>query len=82
MDGRRELDSERHIYHLYVEYKESIQTYLHNGNRLRDLKTNLWLSKRTGVTGALGLACAHYGIRNGWPTGICCIEEGTLPSIL
>ena len=35
-----------------------------------------------GQTRGLGLAYAYWGIRNDWPTGICCITQGTLLDIL
>ena len=37
------------------------------------LKTNSWLPKGTGCGGmeGLGLAYAHCGIWNDWPTGTC-----------
>ena len=33
-------------------------------------------------TGGLGLAYAHHGIWNDWPTGTCCIAQGILPNVL
>ena len=50
------------------------------------VQTNLWLPKGTGQgegwTGGLGLASAHGDVWNDWPTGTCCIVQGTLPNIL
>ena len=50
------------------------------------LKTNLWLPKGTGDGGGmnwgLGLAFAHCSLWNYWPTGTCCIAQGSLSSIL
>jgi len=33
-------------------------------------------------TGGLGLAYAHYGIWDGWPTENCYVAQGTLSNIL
>jgi len=50
------------------------------------LTTNVWLPKGTGWrevwTRGSGLAYAHCGKWNDWPTGACCIAWGTLPNIL
>ena len=35
-----------------------------------------------GWIGGLGLAYAHCGIWNDWPTETCCVAQGTLPNIL
>ena len=50
------------------------------------LKTNLRLPKGTGGgerwTRGLGLAYAHIGLWNDWPTGTCCKAQSTLANIL
>ena len=35
-----------------------------------------------GWTGVWGLAYAHSGTWNGWPTGTCCRDQETLLNIL
>ena len=61
---------------LFAEQKQTHrleQLMVTKGDRLRGWEK--W-------TGGLGLACAHGSIQNDWPTGICCIAQRTLPSIL
>ena len=40
------------------------------------------LCRKSRWTGGLGLTHAHCGVWNDWPTGTCCIEQGTPPNIL
>ena len=68
--------------------KKRIQkkTYLQNRKRLTDFENKLMVIKGCsmgeGWTGGWGLAHAHRGIHNDWPTGTCCAAQGTLPNIL
>ena len=62
-------------------------TYLQNRNRLTNFEHELVVTKgdrfrEKGLTWGWGLAYAHCGIWNDWPTGTCCIAQGTLLNIL
>ena len=51
---------------------------------LQTLKTHCYQRGYIGEewTGGLGLAYAHYGIWDGWPTENCYVAQGTLSNIL
>ena len=54
-------------------------------NRLIDFENEFMVSKGDrrgeGWTGGLGLAYAHCGIWNDWPTGNCCIAQESLQNL-
>ena len=49
---------------------------------LEKLVTKVKSGVGKGWPGGLGLACAHWCLRNDWPTGTLCIAHKTLPNIL
>ena len=76
--------------HLYVEPKKRVrmnlfveqkQTHRHWKETYGYQRQQVWGGRRDGL-GSLGLAYAHWGIWNDYPTGTCCIAQGTLLNIL
>ena len=69
-----------------MEFKNRIKMNLPNRKRITDFENKLMVTKGNrwygGRNWEFGLAHAHCGVRNDWPTGNCYIAQGTLPKIL
>ena len=68
------------------KFLKRIQMNLFAEQRITDFENKLIVIKEDRMKGdglgVWGLAYAHYGVWNDWPTGTCCIAQRTLPNIL